>query len=77
MTRVLFWLVIVAAYFLFIIFICKCISFARKKYVRSIRPAGGRQWANRAIQEPADLPESADDAVGPVLLDSHGKPLAL
>ncbi len=74
MTRVLFWVVIVAAYFLFVVFICKCISFARRKYMRSIGPVDERQWADGEIQEPGGLSESAADAVGQVLIEaSHGR----
>jgi len=74
MTRVLFWVLIVAAYFLLMVFICKCISFARRKYMRSIRLADERQWADGEIQAPAGLSESAADAVGQVLIEaSHGR----
>jgi hypothetical protein len=41
MTRVFFWLVIVAIYLLFVVLICKCVSFARRKYERSARPTDG------------------------------------
>jgi hypothetical protein len=59
MIRVLFWLVIVAAYFLLILLICKCVSLARRNYERFTRPSDARGWADGAIAEANEAPEEA------------------
>ena len=55
--RVLFWLVIVVAYVLLIVLICKCVSLARKNYARFTQPSDRRGWADGAIAEANELPE--------------------
>jgi hypothetical protein len=70
MMRVLFWLVIAAAYFVVIVLICKCISVARRKYERFARPTDGSEWADGATIGVAELPDSAPEPVGPVYIEA-------
>ena len=57
MMRVLFWLVIVGAYFLLIVLICKCVSFARRNYEKLARPGGRPGWTDVTGAEAAELSE--------------------
>ena len=57
MMRVLFWLVIVAAYFLLMVLICKCVSLARRNYERFTQQSDRRGWADGAIAEANEAPE--------------------
>jgi hypothetical protein len=57
MMSVIFWLVIVAAYFLLMVLICKCVSVARRNYERLTQQSDRPGWADEVVAEASELPE--------------------
>jgi hypothetical protein len=57
MMHVLLWFVIVAAYFLSIVLICKCLNLVNRRHTKSTSPMNERPWTDRAVPGTTELPE--------------------